>query len=86
MLQTFVFVPIHIVVGVTIYSTGFFVQSILADIYDHRMISSGIIRKLFQHRICNLRDSFEYTFFDELSRFEVLLNISHLGVIFTFHF
>ena len=31
--------------GGTIYSNGFFVQSILADRYIHRRVETGIIRK-----------------------------------------
>ena len=39
--------------GGTIYSNGFFVQSILADRYFNRREMSGIIKKLVQRRIKN---------------------------------
>ena len=52
--------------GGSIYSNGFFVQSILTDRYIYRGVVSGIIKKPAQRRIQNLKDFYEFRFLQQV--------------------
>ena len=73
-------VPTPLVGGGTIYSNRFFLLRkfwpiaifIVEDRYIYRREQSGIIKKLVQRRFQKLKDFFNFNFFEELSRIEVV--------------
>ena len=69
--------------GEELYTQMGFVQSILVDRYIHRRNVSGIIKKLFQRRFQNKKKiSLNFvSFFEELSRIEVLCEHGIFGMI-----
>ena len=80
-----IIVPTHLSGGGTTYSTSVFVRSIFADRYIHisnivqdivqdfqilYRIVSGIIGKLVKRRISNIKDYFEFRFFQRVKEVE----------------